>query len=228
VKRPDEWTVGPGVTVHAADVCDDGAVERAATDVRQAHGPAALVVSRAGVSVAGPFLETDEESFDWVMGVNFGGTVRVCRAFLPQLRETRGDLANVASCFGWVGFPTKAGYCASKFAVRGFSEALRAELRAEGIGVTVVYPGPVYTNIVHDGRVTDEQARDQEATFLAGRGSSPDRVARRIIRGVEANAARVVVGLDYRLIDLIVRLAPTWGPTLIGRLGRRLSSPKKR
>ncbi len=114
----------------------------------------------------------------------------------------------VGSCFGWVGFPGKAGYCASKFAVRGFSEALRAELHPEGIGVTVVYPGPVDTNLV-------------EAEFLARRGLPTDRVARQVIRAVERDAARVVVGLDYRAIDLLVRLAPSWTLALIRRFGRR-------
>ncbi len=127
----------------------------------------------------------------------------------------------VGSCFGWVGFPGKAGYCASKFAVRGFSEALRAELHPEGIGVTVVYPGPVDTNLVRDGRATDDRARQEEAEFLARRGLPTDRVARQVIRAVERDAARVVVGLDYRAIDLLVRLAPSWTLALIRRFGRR-------
>lgn len=216
------FAAAPAVSSHPADVGDGDAVARVAAEVRREHGPAALLVTSAGVSLAGPFADTDVDAFDWVMRVNFGGTVRCCRAFLPQLREAgAGHIVTVGSCFGWAGFPGKAGYCASKFAVRGFSEALRAELRPEGIGVTVVYPGPVDTNLVRDGRATDDRARHYEAEFLARRGLPPDRVARRVVRAVERDAARVVVGLDYRAIDLLVRLAPSWALALIGRFGRR-------
>jgi short-subunit dehydrogenase len=213
---------GPAVSVHTADVCDEDALGRVAAEVRRQHGPAALLINSAGVSLAGPFADTEPGAFDWVMRVNFGGTVRCCRVFLPQLRQAgAGHIIMVGSCFGWVGFPGKAGYCASKFAVRGFSEALRAELHPEGIGVTVVYPGPVDTNLVRDGRATDDRARQEEAEFLVRRGIPADWVARQVIRAVERNVARVVVGLDYRAIDLLVRLAPSWALALIGRFSRR-------
>jgi short-subunit dehydrogenase len=213
---------GPAVSVHTADVCDEDALSRVAAEVRRQHGPAALLINSAGVSLAGPFADTEPGAFDWVMRVNFGGTVRCCRVFLPQLRQAgAGHIVMIGSCFGWVGFPGKAGYCASKFAVRGFSEALRAELHPEGIGVTVVYPGPVDTNLVRDGRATDDRARQEEAEFLVRRGIPADWVARQVIRAVERNVARVVVGLDYRAIDLLVRLAPSWALALIGRFSRR-------
>jgi short-subunit dehydrogenase len=213
---------GAVVTAHPVDVRDDESVRRAAAEVRRAHGPAAVLVNSAGVAVVGPFADTDADAFDWLMQVNFGGTVRCCRAFLPQLREAgSGQIVNVGSCFGWVGFPGMTGYCASKFAVRGFSEALRSELRPSRIGVTVVYPGSVDSNLVRDARFTDERARGEEVAFLASRALPADLVARRIIRGIERNAARVVVGLDYRAIDLLVRLMPSWALSLIGRFGRR-------
>jgi short-subunit dehydrogenase len=214
--------VSPTVSVHTADVCDEDAIGRVAAEVCRLYGPAALLVNSAGVSLSGPFVDTDPSAFDWVMRVNFGGTVRCCRVFLPQLRQAgAGHIVTIDSCFGWVGFPGKAGYCASKFAVRGFSETLRTELHAEGIGVTVVYPGPVNTNLVRDGRAINDQARQEEVEFLARRGLPVDRVARQIIRAIERDAARVVVGLDYRTIDLLVRLMPSWALALIGRFGRR-------
>ena len=212
---------GAVVTAHPADVCDDESVRRAAAEVRRAHGPAAVLVNSAGVALVGPFADTDADDFDWLMQVNFGGTVRCCRVFLPQLREAgSGQIVNVGSCFGWVGFPGMTGYCASKFAVRGFSESLRSELQPSRIGVTVVYPGPVDSNLVRDGRFTDERARSEEVAFLARRALPADLVARQIIRGIERNTARVVVGLDYRAIDLLVRLMPSWALSLIGRFGR--------
>ena len=210
------------VSTHTVDVADETSVMKLANEVRQIHGPAALLVNSAGVSVAGPFAMTGAESFAWIMRVNFDGTVNCCRSFLPQLRENKeGHIVNVGSCFGWIGFPTKSGYCASKFAVRGFTEALRGELKPDKIGVTVLYPGPVSTNIVRDGRVDDETAREREAAFLAKRGISPQRVSRAAMRGIERNAARVLVGLDYRIIDWIVRLAPSWSLALAARFGRR-------
>jgi short-subunit dehydrogenase len=216
-------SAAPAVSVHAVDVCDEDAVGRAAAEVRRAHGGASLLVNSAGVSLAGPFAETDQDSFDWVIRVNFGGTVRCCRVFLPQLLEAgRGHIVTICSCFGWIGFPGKSGYCASKFAVRGFTEALRGELRLTGVRVTVVYPGPVDTNLVRDGRATNEEARRREVEFLGRRGLPADRVARRVIRAVERNAPRVVVGLDYRAIDLLVRVAPSWSLSLIGRFAQRL------
>lgn len=216
-------TSGPVVSVHLADVRDDDAVRRAAAEIRRELGPTAVLVNSAGVSLAGPFADTDPDAFDWVMQVNFGGTVRCCRAFLPHLRECgAGQIVNVGSCFGWVGFPAKSAYCASKFAVRGFSESLRAELQPDGIGVTVAYPGPVDSNLVRDGRDTDERAREEEVAFLARRSLAPDLVARRIVRAIERNAARVVVGLDYRAIDLLARLMPSWAPSLLSRFGRRV------
>lgn len=216
-------SAAPAVSAHVADVCDEDAVRRVAAEVQREHGPAALLVNSAGVAIAGPFADTDTESFDWVMRVNFGGTVRCCRVFLPQLRQAgAGHIVNVGSCFGWVGFPGMSGYCASKFAVRGFSESLRNELRPAGVGVTVVYPGAVDTNLVRDARLTDERSRAREVEFLARRAIPPDRVARRVVRGIERDAARVVVGFDYWAIDLVVRLAPSWALALIGRFGRGL------
>jgi short-subunit dehydrogenase len=130
---------------------------------------------------------------------------------------------NVGSCFGWIGVAGKAGYCASKFAVRGFSEALRAELRPSGIGVTVLYPGPVDTNLVRDGRIEDERDRAPEVALLASRGLSPALVARRTIRAIERDAARVVIGRDYRALDLAARLSPAWTPALVSRVVLRLA-----
>jgi len=221
-------TFVPAVSSHSADVSDQQALERVAEEVRGEHGSAALLVNSAGVALAGPFANTDPEAFDWVMRVNFGGTVRCCRAFLPQLRAAgRGHIVNIGSCFGWIGFPGKSGYCASKFAVRGFSEALRSELRAAGIGVTVVYPGIVGTNLVLDGRATDAFAQREEAEFLARQGLSAERVAKRVVRGVERDTARIIVGFEYRLIDVLVRLAPSWAPSLLARFGPRVSSSER-
>lgn len=213
---------GPVAGTYRVDVRDEPAIGRAAAEIRQAHGPAAVLVNSAGVAITGPFADTAPDALDWVVDVNFAGTVRCCRVFLPQLREAgTGHIVNVGSCFGWVGFPGMSGYCASKFAVRGFSEALRAELAPHNIGVTVAYPGAVDTNLVRDGRLTDEGDRAREVAFLASRAIPADRVARRIVSAIEWNSARVLVRFDYRAIDLLVRLMPSWSLSLLAWLGRR-------
>jgi short-subunit dehydrogenase len=225
--RDDLLSRAPAVSTHTIDVANAAAVRDLADQVRREHGGAALLVTSAGVAHLGPFADTSLDDLAWVMNVNFWGTVHCCAAFLPLLKEGgAGHVVTVSSCFGWVGFPGKAGYCASKFAVRGFSETLRAELRGSGVGVTVAYPGPVATNIVRDGRAADAAARDAEAAFLARRGVAAERVAAKILRGVERNAARVVVGFDYRAIDWLVRLAPTWTQWLVGRYGARFPGTK--
>jgi short-subunit dehydrogenase len=206
------------VSTHHVDASYADAVQAAADQVRREHGPAALLINSAGVALTGPFADTDPGAFDWVMRVNFDGTVRCCRAFLPQMREVgTGHIVTIGSCFGWVGFPGKAGYCASKFAVRGFSEALRLELRSSGIGVTVVYPGPVDTNLVRDGRAVDDRSRQDEVEFLARHGVAPEKVALLTIRAIERDRPRVVIGPHYRAIDLLVRLAPSGALAAMGR-----------
>jgi short-subunit dehydrogenase/flavin-dependent dehydrogenase len=212
----------PHVHSHIVDVADPAAVADLAEAVQLTYGGAAILVNAAGVSVTGPFLDTPPDDFNWVLGVNLGGTVNTCRAFLPLLhRESEAHIVNVASAFGWVGAPGKTGYAASKFAVRGFSEALQSELAGSSVAVTVVYPGPVDTNLVRDGRCRDLGQRSREVSLLARRGLPPEDVARRIVRGIERRQRRVVIGRDYRLLDLALRLAPAGAQALVGRAVER-------
>ena len=212
--------LSPAVTVYRADVGDEEAVARLRDRVTVDHARVSILVNSAGVSLAGSFLECTPDDLEWVMRVNFWGTVHCCRAFLPDmLRNGGGQIVNIGSCFGWVGYPGKSVYCASKFAVRGFSESLRAELRGTSVGVTVVYPGPVDTNLIWDGLAVDDRQRADEVAFLAGRAIRPDRVAEKAVEAIERNTARVLVGRDYRLIDLAVRLAPSWTLGVLSRLG---------
>lgn len=209
---------------HEIDVADGGAMASLAERVVTAHGAVHLLVNNAGIALAGRFEDVSAEAFERLFAVNFFGVVHGCRAFLPALRaEAEAHVVNVCSSFAWLGFPNKSAYAASKAAVRAFSESLRAELAHEGrVGVTLLFPGPVDTNLVRKGDAVDPKQRDQEAAFLARRAIPVERVAARCLRGVRKNAARVVVGMDYRLLDWAVRASPELAAAAVTAMSRRL------
>jgi short-subunit dehydrogenase len=191
--------------------------------VLSAHGAVHLLVNNAGVAVAGRFEETPLADFDWIMGVNFWGTVHACHAFLPHLRRApAAHVVNVLSDFALFGFPTKSHYCATKFAVRGFSEALRAELAGSTVGLTCAYPGPVATGLFGSARVADERKRALERQFVGTRALPAATVAARILRGVARGAARVLIGRETIAIDAAARLAPSLVQAAVPRAARRL------
>lgn len=212
-----------GATHHVTDVADRTAVERLAAEVVARHGRVDLLVNNAGVAVAGDFEAVPHEDFEWLMGVNFWGAVHGCRAFLPHMRRhPEGHIVNVASSFAWLGFPGKSAYCASKAALRALSESLRAELAGSGIGVTLLFPGPLDTSLVRDGRAVDREKQAKEAEFVRARAVSLERVVRRTLRAVERDRARVLVGADYRLLDAAVRLSPTGALAAVTRSRSRM------
>jgi NADP-dependent 3-hydroxy acid dehydrogenase YdfG len=189
-----------------------------------APAPIGLVLNNAGVTVVQGALEAAPEDDDWVIDINFGGVVHGVRAFLPILVEQgAGAIVNVSSVFGLVGFPHQTAYCASKFAVRGFTEALRQELRGTGVRAATVHPGGVKTNIVANARYHADvhDQRDQATAvrdFAALARTTPERAAEIICDGVEAGKARILVGPDAVLLDLLVRVAPTRYYDVIERL----------
>jgi len=197
------------VTAHVADVSAFSEVERVAAEVRDAHGSAHLLVNNAAVSASASFLQTGPADFDRIMAVNFFGVVHGCRAFLPLLLlHGEGQILNVSSCFAWVGYPRKTAYAASKGALRAFSEALRSELAGSGVGVTVLFPGPLRTSLVRTGICESAESRRREERFLLSRGLDPAHAARVSLNRLLSNPGRIVVGLDYRLLDLLARLSP--------------------
>lgn len=200
---------GRRITTHECDVGESAQVATTCAAILEAHGHVHLLINNAGVSVAGRFLETSLADFEWLMRVNFWGTVYCCKAFLPLLlNEHEAHVVTMCSSFGLLGFAGKSAYSASKFAVRGFSEALRMELADTGVGLTVVYPGPVQTNILRDGRAASAEQQQAEAEFLTTRAIPATHVARQVVRGIQRNAARVRLSLDYAVIDWMTRLSP--------------------
>lgn len=214
---------GPRVTAHVCDVRDRARVAAIVGEVQAVHGRVNILVNNAGVALAGRFLEVSAEDFDWVMAVNFGGALNMARAFVPaMLHEPEAQLLNVCSSFAWLGVAGKTGYGASKAALRAFSEALRAELSQTSVGVTLLFPGPVATELVQRGRAASQPQKTAEAEFVASRAIPVERVVRRALNGMRRNASRVVVGMDYRLIDALVRISPAFAHAVATRASRTL------
>ncbi len=205
------------------DVTDRAAVRALPEQVRAEHGRVDLLVNNAGVALGGTFEQVSEADFDWLMAINFDAVVRMTRAFLPLL-HTSDDarIVNISSIYGIVSPPGQSAYSASKFAVRGFSNALRHELAATRIGVTVVHPGGVATAIARNARapagVAAEEIAARRARSERMLRMPPERAGEIIVRAVERRRARVLVGGDAVLVALVERLAPVRYWRVLGRL----------
>src|SRR5689334_14874745 len=217
------------VTAHRVDIGEVNQIAVFADAAAGAHPSLNILINNAGVTLLGQFHEIDQAQMEWLFNINFWGTVHTTRAFLPQLaRQREAHIVNVSSIFGIVAPPGQSAYCASKFAVRGFSESLRHELAAarSPVRLSVVHPGGVATNIVRNSRtgvgVSDNARRAQAIEwFDAAARTTPTAAARTIIAGIEKNRPRILIGSDARLMDLLQRLLPaTYWSVLQRRLGR--------
>jgi len=204
------------VTTHRVDVGEPEQIAAFAQAATSAHPALNIVINNAGVALIGQFSEVDQSQMDWLFNINFWGVVHSTRAFLPHLsRQREAHIANLSSLFGIIAPPGQTAYAASKFAVRGFSESLRHELRMAGspVRLSVVHPGGISTNIARNARtgvaVTDNARRAQAIErFDAVARTTPKAAALRIIEGIERNRPRILIGADARIIDLLQRLRP--------------------
>jgi NADP-dependent 3-hydroxy acid dehydrogenase YdfG len=221
----------PGeVLVRVLDVRDAGDQLRFAAEVREwLTAPLAAVFNNAGVAVASSVLGADPGDDEWLRQINFDGVVNGTRAFLPILVEQdTGVIVNTSSVFGLLGMPYQSAYCASKFAVRGFTDALRQELRGTGVSAVTVHPGGITTNIARNARVrADPEGRGRShqqmaADFEAVTLTSPDKAAQIICRGVERGKSRILVGPDAYAFDALARIAPSHYFDLMAPLEKRL------
>jgi NAD(P)-dependent dehydrogenase (short-subunit alcohol dehydrogenase family) len=213
------------VSCHCLDVSDAAAVS-AFPDLVKAECPGVdLLVNNAGVALGGTFEQLGDEEFEWLFGINFRGVVRMTRAFLPLLKASDdARLVNISSVFGLIAPPGQTAYVASKFAVRGFSESLRQELKGTQVGVTVVHPGGIATAIAEKTRhyqgSTAEEITQHRAAARKLLRLPPDIAGEAIVKGIEQRKARVLVGSDARLIALVERLAPVSYWNILHRLSR--------
>ena len=213
---------GPALTTHVADLSDDEQTAELAATLAARHPETTLLVNNAGVALGGRFDQVTLEEFDWVMAVNFRAVVRLTHALLPALKAHPGaHLVNVSSVFGIFAPAGQAAYSASKFAVRGFSEAVRHELAENGVGVTVVHPGGIKTRIAESARTGSgvsveeyEQGRRQFAKLLT---MPPETAAAQIVEAIEKRRPRLLIGWSAKVPDVLVRLLPGSYWTLIAR-----------
>lgn len=225
-----------GAQVHGArlDVTDRAAVLDYATTVAGHFGVVHQVYNNAGVAGGGPVLESDWADYDRILGVNLFGVLHGTKAFLPHLVASGdGHVVNVSSLNGIMGQASINAYSASKFAVRGFTEALRAEMMLAGhpVEVTVVHPGGVRTNIataaLEHSRAHGEVTPADEARMRMYNEKllrmPAEQAARIVLNGVEAGKPRILVGNDAKVVDLLVRLFPARYPRIAARMQRRAS-----
>jgi short-subunit dehydrogenase len=218
---------GTTVTAHQVDVSDRVQMTAFASDVIEAHGEVHILVNNAGVTVYASFEEHDIEDLEWILGVNIWGVIYGCKFFLPHLKAAgEGHIVNLSSVFGIIAPPLQTSYVASKFAVRGFSESLRAELADEKIGVTSVHPGAIQTNIIRNARLvtdTHQELRDRTQRLFDRLGTTPDVVADRIVKAIEYNSPRVLITKEARMADALKRLMPATTDGIVARVFKRIS-----
>lgn len=221
--------LGSAITT-TVDVRDRGAVAMWADQVADHFGRVNVAINNAGVAIAGDIVDLSYEDMEWIVNINFWGVVHGTKEFLPHLIASGdGHLVNVSSMFGLAAAPTQSMYSATKFAVRGFSEAIREDLLIAGhkVNVTVVHPGGIKTDIVTNARTsahTDEWGTKDAFNKLAR--LSTERAAQVIVRGVRRNKPRVLIGADAHAIHQFQRLAgPRYADLLARVVKSRLPSP---
>jgi short-subunit dehydrogenase len=224
------------VSLHRVDVGDDEAVASFAREAITAHPTLNILVNNAGVSLLGLFHEIDQAQMEWLFNINFWGAVHATRAFLPHLASRPAShIVNVSSIFGIVAPPGQTAYSAAKFAIRGFSEALRHELQTSNspVRLSVVHPGGIKTNIVRNSRTgsgiadNERRAKSIDRFDVIAKTSAKD-AALRIIKGIERNEPRILIGGDARFMDILQRLRPGTYWNVMAKRIEKMSKAKTR
>jgi NAD(P)-dependent dehydrogenase (short-subunit alcohol dehydrogenase family) len=210
-----QMVAAPGLRTssHWLDVADRAAVAAFPSQVLAQHPSVDILVNNAGVALGGTFEQVGEADFEWLFEINFWGVVRMTRAFLRYLKASDdARLVNLSSVYGLISPSGQTAYSASKFAVRGFSNALRHELAGSTVGVTVVHPGGIATSIAKNARVPEgvpaEEVARHQRTAAKLMTLPPETAGEIIVKGIEDRKSRVLVGSDAKLISFIERVAP--------------------
>ena len=230
---------GVKVTIAKLDVANRDAVFAWADQVAKDHGRVNLIFNNAGVALTAPAESVKISDFEWIMGINFWGVIHGTQAFMPHLKASGdGHVINTSSLFGLMAVPTQGTYNASKFAVRGFTEALRMELDMQvgcGVSATCVHPGGIATNIAMAGKIdpamakitgVSEEAQKRRANKLIN-VTTAESAALQILEAVENNQRRVLVGPDAKRLDKLVRLLGSWYQPLVMRQLKRMNKPRQ-
>ncbi len=220
---------GCDIVAHKVDVADRDSAAAFAQCVHDAQGPADILVNSAGVFLWGSAVALSLEDWDWVLSVNLYGALHLCHAFLPPMIAAGqgGHVVNLSSMYGFWPSPGVAGYLTSKYAVFGYSQALREDLRRHHIGVSTVCPGIVNTGLVQAMRVrTDPEGkaleRDAVARKYAKRGFTPEKVAHAVIKAIKKNRGLVLVSPEARLMYQVERFLPAISRIIARRAAAKL------
>lgn len=216
---------GIPISCYTLDIADAEAVAALPDHVFARHTGVDLLVNNAGVAIMGSFEQISAEEFDWLFEINFHGLVRMTRAFLPLLKASPdARIVNLSSVFGLIAPPGQTAYSASKFAVRGFSEALRYELQHSTVGVTVVHPGGIATDITAKARkstgISETEVAAQIVRSQKLLSFPPEQAGELIVKGIQQRRDRVLVGSYARSIAMLVRLFPGSYWRLMSRIYR--------
>ncbi|NMT62916.1 SDR family NAD(P)-dependent oxidoreductase [Marinobacter orientalis] len=213
------------VRTYHLDVSDRDAIYAHADKVVGDFGQVSLVVNNAGVALSSSVREMTDEDFRWIMDIDFWGVVHGTRAFLPHLIASgAGHVVNVSSVFGLIGVPKQSAYNAAKFAVRGFTESLRQEMKLEKqpVAVSCVHPGGIRTNIANSARMgKSENADAQRKGFDKIAMTTPEKAADTIVKGILKDESRILVGPDAWGIDVLNRVLGSAYQPLVERFSRK-------
>jgi short-subunit dehydrogenase len=221
-------------STHVVDVANREQMQSFSGEVLAKHGRVTHLINNAGVAMIGTVEEVSLDNIEWLMNINFWGTVHGVKFFLPILREQKlAHIVNVSSVFGFVAPPGQAAYCASKFAVRGFTESLRHELEGSNVLVSCVHPGGIKTNICNDSRIGENASEDAKRKvtrfFDKASPTTADEAAETIFKGVKEKNPRILIGSDAKQIDKIQRLFPKKYFAVMDKLsGGALSALRKK
>jgi len=201
-------------SIHEVNVADQSQVKKYAAEVVKEHDRVDMIINNAGVAVAQSIDDVSYEDFEWVVDINFWGVVYGCKEFLPYLnKQPESHIVNISSVNGFITWQNNGPYCATKFAVKGFTETLWQELRNTNVRVSCVHPGGIRTNIIRNARfyespgkkLTHEQSVKAFDKFA---GTSPEKAAQQIISGIKKNKRRILVGKDAYVLDVLTRQFP--------------------
>ncbi|MGH8492252.1 MAG: SDR family NAD(P)-dependent oxidoreductase [Moraxellaceae bacterium] len=222
---------GVKVTTNIVDVASLDAMSVWAEHTTQEHGGCDIIINNAGVALLDTLEDVPYEQFQWVFNILYWGVVHGTRAFLPQVRARKGSIVNLGSIHSFIAAPNNGPYCAAKSAIRGFSDALREEIRSEGINVLLVMPGGIRTEIVRNSRVNKfvnakASQEDVHRAHNAASLTSPEQAATIILRAIRQRRSRVLVGWDAIFYDFLTRLMPNASHRIYAWGARKLATAR--
>jgi NAD(P)-dependent dehydrogenase (short-subunit alcohol dehydrogenase family) len=220
--------LGVNVTTRIVDVAKREEVDAWAAETHREFGGCDIVINNAGVALLDTLADVPYEQFQWVFNILYWGVVHGTRSFLPMIRARRGTIANMGSIHSFIAAPNNGPYCAAKSAVRGFCDALREEVRADGVNVLLIMPGGIRTEIVRNSKVNkfvnpDASQEDVHRAHNAASLTSPEQAAAIILRAIRGRRPRVLVGWDAVFYDWLTRLLPNMAHRLYAWGARKMA-----